>query len=189
MSKQNEKPAPASELERLEAGRAELVARLAIQERDVADMTKPVGELVTARTTLLAITGTIADIDRAIAAEQARLDAKKLVDLERQKNALIEAFEKEHGGFDARLDKAKGYLRNEPAAKTEADVIERAEFMKALMIERMVINAKRQVIEDVRGALWAETQQQKRRAELKAEQEQAERAQASGFQRVYASLS
>ena len=189
MSKQNDKPAPATELERLEAGRAELVARLAIQERDVADMTKPVGELVTARTTLLAITGTIADIDRAIVAEKTRLDAQKLADLNRQWLALVEAFDKEHAGFDARFDKAKGYLRNEPPAKTEADVIERAEFMKSLMRERMVMNAKREKIDDARLALHNETQQQKRRAELKAEQEQAERAQASGFQRVYASLS
>ena len=68
-------------------------------------------------------------------------------------------------------------------------MIERAEFMKSLMRERMVMNAKREKIDDARLALHNETQQQKRRAELKAEQEQAERAQASGFQRVYASLS
>ncbi len=189
MSKQNDKPAPATELERLESGRAELLARLAIQERDVADMTKPVGELVTARTTLMAISNTIADIDRAIDAEKARLDALKLVDLHREWLALHEAFEKEHAGFDARLNEAKGYLRNEPPAKTEADVIGRAEFMKSLMRERMVMSAEREKIEDARLALHSETQQQKRRAELKAEQEQAERAQASGFQRVYASLS
>lgn len=189
MSKQNEKPAPASELERLEGGRAELVARLATQERAAADMAKPVGELVTARTTMLAISSTIADIDRAIDAEKTRLDAQKLADLNRQWLTLHEAFEKEHAGFDARLNEGKGYLRNEPPAKTEADVIERAEFMKSLMRERMVMSAKREKIEDARLALHIETQQQKRRAELKVEQEQAERAQASGFQRVYASLS
>lgn len=141
MSKQIDKPAPADEMGRLQAIRAELVARLGNQERDAADLTKTTDAIVDARTKLSAIRGTIGDIDRAIVVEQDRLTRQKIEDIGRKYAVAAQALEAEHGGFNQREVTARAYFDEHNPSMTEAEAVKRAEFMKTYMIERQKVHA------------------------------------------------
>lgn len=142
MSKQADKPAPADEMGRLQAIRAELVARLGNQERDAADLTKSTDAIVDARTKLSAISGTIKDIDRAIVAEQDRLTRQKLDDLQRGIRALGESMALERDDYTRLETKAIAFWEDRSPTVSEAEMVQRAEVVRQYMLKRRLFDVE-----------------------------------------------
>ena len=142
MSKQVDKPAPADEMGRLQATRAELVARLGNQEREAADLTNTTDAIVDARTKLFAIRATIADVDHAIVVEQDRLTRQKIDDLQRRIQVVGEGMALEHKDFAQLEGKAIAFWNDRSPMLTEAEMAQRAEVVRQYMLRRRMFDAE-----------------------------------------------